>query len=446
MVGTIQLHHEYANMNMQIFSNEAIQKRRIRSAAALDSLLPTSQALVVFSGEAITKPGGLDQTYPFLPHPLYFWLSGNRRHGSAVMYSKDTGWVEYILPVTLNEHLWEGAELLPQQGKGPQDLFQDLKTFTSVHVLGQSTTENQKIAKNSTAQNLFLLQKSLDEVRRVKDDEEIQLIQKAAQIAKQGYDRLQQIIRPDLTERDLQIEYEATIFRAGSHKLPYDTIVGSGKNAAVLHAIPTQKILAAGELILVDAGVDLDDYCVDITRVFPVSGSWNQQQRDLIQIVESAQATAIQQCRHGEEWSHVHRAAAQVIAEGLKSLNIMKGNAHDLLDSGAISVFFPHGVGHMVGLRVRDVGFQENLDLKKHCGVVLRVDMPILENHVMTVEPGCYFIPALLDDPATKAQYKEFIQWNEVEKWKNFGGVRIEDDVQITKSAAKNLTSGIVKI
>ena len=430
-----------------IFTQKCIDERRIRLQKELQTILTPGDAVIVFSGHPVVKPGGLDQTYPFLPHPMYYWLSGSRRHGSAVLFSLDEGWKDYQLPVAKAEVIWEGAILDPSQMKNTFNLFQDVqqKKFKRLFVLGQPSVEEKELATVFDSNLSDQVKMCFDRVRRKKDTEEIHLIKEAARIAQRGYQHLRRVIRPGLSERDLQIEYESEVFRSGAHQMPYDTIVGSGTNAAILHAIPTSKLINDGELILIDAGVDLNEYCVDITRVFAANGVWDSRQKEIIQIVQMAQTQSIQACRHGVQWSHIHHISARTIADGLKSLGLMKGSVDDLLESGAIGLFFPHGVGHMVGLRVRDVGYEENKNPVKHCGVFLRVDMEIQENHLLTVEPGCYFIRALLEDPEMKQKYKDQVNWTEVEKWMSFGGVRIEDNILITMADPINLTAGVEK-
>jgi Xaa-Pro aminopeptidase len=292
---------------------------------------------------------------------------------------------------------------------------------------------------------LARLQEQLNKARRIKDPAEAQLVRELAGIANAGYTRLQNFIKAGVSERQIQIEYEKEVLKAGSEKFPYDTIVGAGRNAAILHAIPTSRVVQKGDLVLIDAGADIQDYCVDITRVFAANGSFSQQQKVIYELVAKAQQESIQKARPGVEWHDVHRAAARTLADGLKGLNLMRGNTEDLLESGAISVFFPHGVGHMVGQRVRDVGGDATKPLRSCCGVRVRVDLPLEENFMMTVEPGLYFVPAILDDSSYRSRYKEQVNWSEVEKWRDFGGIRIEDDVLIKSPGAEVLTAVVEK-
>jgi Xaa-Pro aminopeptidase len=139
----------------------------------------------------------------------------------------------------------------------------------------------------------------------------------------------------------------------------------------------------------------------------------------------------------------VHEASARAIAEGLHDLNILLLPPEEALSTGAIGVFFPHGVGHLVGLRVRDVGCEENRNPKKYFGAFLRVDLDLEEGHMLTVEPGCYFIPALIDDPQIRTTHKQHLNWSELDKWRGFGGVRIEDDIVIRSKGPEILTGDI---
>lgn len=429
---------------MKIFSADTITERRKRAATNLDLVLTDDEFCYIFSGEPIQKPGGLDQTYPFLPHPDYYWISGLRRPMGVVVYSKSEGWKDFVKPLSLEERLWEGGtEEIPGTPLAELDAWRAKKKAARCIVLGQAT-EKFRAWKNTDEATHNRIQEAFNRARRKKDPEEIALITDAARAAAVGYSHLKKFIRPGVSERQIQIEFETAALKAGAEKFPYDTIVGSGVNAAVLHAIPTAKIVQKGELVLIDAGADIHDYCVDITRVFFADGTPSEQQSAIYSIVAKAQQQAIQNCIPGKEWVEVHRSAARVIAEGLKDLKIFAGSVDSALESEAISVFFPHGIGHMVGHRVRDVGPIVGKAPKTHFGVRLRVDLALEEDFVMTAEPGIYFVSALIDKKENRERFKKEIHWNEVEKWRHFGGIRLEDDI-LVKENPVNLTHSIEK-
>lgn len=430
-----------------MFTSQAISSRRSRLTQSWKSILPPKVAVLILSGSPIQKPGGFDQCYPFLPHPCYFWVSGRRRHDEVVLYSHETGWIDFINPVSEAEVVWEGAEF---DAVPSQHVIQNIETylkqnnFKDILVMGQ--IEGSKWSVSSESQELlWKLQAAFDSVRRCKDSEEIALIQNIARISLKGYQKLKEVIRPGISEKDIRLAYETEVLRNGADGVPYETIVGAGTNSAILHAIPTPKIVQEGEMVLIDAGAEIQDYCVDITRVFAANGKFNSQQQALYDLVKKAQVEAVAMCKPGVFWNQVHLTSAKIIAEGLKSLSVLKCSAEDSIQSEAISVFFPHGVGHMVGLRVRDVGHAQNINPKKYGGAAIRIDLQLEEGHLVTAEPGCYFIKAFIENEKTRQKYKDFINWSEVDKWAHIGGVRIEDDIYVTSSGPKNLTEIVEK-
>jgi Xaa-Pro dipeptidase len=424
------------------FSKQDILLRRERLVPKWNSLLASDEVVLVHSGEPIGKPGRLEMTYPFLPHPAYFWLTGRRRESEVVLYNKELGWLEFQKEVPFEESIWEGERtdlLVTQEGKNKSELDSFLQThhFSSIYHLGQTSS----VVKGKA----FDLRTALDQTRRRKDAAEVALIGKVAEIAKASFQKIGQVLLPGITEKEIQLAYESAVFRSGSLTLPYETIVGSGKNSAILHAVPTQRVVQENEFVLIDAGAEILDYCVDITRVFPSSENISSQHEALYRLVLQAHAECIAMAKPGVMWRDVHLHAAKVLTEGLLQLGILKGKVDTLMDKEVISLFFPHGVGHLVGLGVRDTGQMENIQPKTYAGARLRVDIELEEDHLVTVEPGCYFIASLLDHSETKAKYWNDISWSEVEKWKHIGGVRIEDNILITKDGNVNLTDIVAK-
>jgi Xaa-Pro dipeptidase len=420
---------------MSRFSAQAIETRRRRAAENLSRVLAPGETVVFHSGSPVQKPGGLDQTYSFLPHPDYQWLTGSRRAHGAVAYSRNEGWTDFVLPITPEELLWEGGGEAPS-GRNVAELPAWL-SGRKAHLLGQ--------AIQAPAPGSLEVQEALNQARRIKDSEEIALIRSLAGIANAGYRELAQVTRAGATEREMQIAYETAVLKAGADKFPYESIFGAGERAATLHAVPTQRRLEKGDLLLVDAGADIDDYCVDITRIFWADGKPSSQQKMIYDLVLAAQSAGIALCRPGVAWTEVHRASARVIADGLKSLGILQGETDGLLESGAIANFFPHGVGHLVGLRVRDVGGDVTRGPAMTCGIRLRMNLALQAGFVVTVEPGCYFVPAILESRERREKFRTQVNWSEAEKWSRFGGVRLEDDIHIRGDGPENLTAVVEK-
>jgi Xaa-Pro aminopeptidase len=196
--------------------------------------------------------------------------------------------------------------------------------------------------------------------------------------------------------------------------------------------------------VLVDAGAEYRGYASDITRTYPVSGSFSAEQQTLYDTVRRALDAAIEQCRPGVEWRDVHRLAAVVIAEGMVDAGILRGESDSLFERGVVSLFFPHGVGHMVGLGVRDAGGVVRDREPPGAGYPnLRVDLPLKAGYAMTVEPGLYFIPPLLGDPETRARLRDAVEWDRVDGMLDFGGIRLEQNVLVTSDGAEVLTADV---
>jgi Xaa-Pro aminopeptidase len=226
--------------------------------------------------------------------------------------------------------------------------------------------------------------------------------------------------------------------------MAYETIVGGGANSAVLHFAPTQRRFAAGELVLIDSGAEYLGYASDITRTYPVGGKFDSQQQTLHSLVHAAERAAIDLCAPGVEWRDVHLTAALTIAEGLIDHGLLRGTPESLVESGATWLFFPHGIGHLVGLGVRDAAgpLRERRDAPPPFPN-LRIDMPLEAGMVVTVEPGIYFVRALLCDPEHRHEHRDAVDWDQVDRMLGFGGIRIEDNVLITADAHEVITSDV---
>jgi Xaa-Pro aminopeptidase len=214
----------------------------------------------------------------------------------------------------------------------------------------------------------------------------------------------------------------------------------------VLHFTGTSRVIKEGDTVLVDAGAEINRYAGDVTRTYR-AGSPTGFFRDLYQVVLGVEERGIARCTANTEWRDVHLAACHEIAEGLVSLGILRGTGESLVEQDAHALFFPHGLGHMVGLGVRDAGgYLKGRTRSTRPGLKnLRTDLPLLPGYVMTVEPGIYLIPALLKDPEKRAKYKDAVNWARVDQLLDFGGIRIEDDVLVTAGKPEVLTAAIPK-
>lgn len=259
----------------------------------------------------------------------------------------------------------------------------------------------------------------LHDMRLVKSATEQKLMKKAADISADAHSAAIRTCKPGLCEYHLQAEIEYHFRRQGASGPAYGSIVGAGANACVLHYRDNSAGLRDGELVLIDAGCEYHNYAADITRTFPVSGTFSKEQRQIYELVLRAQKAAIEVCRPGARFCDPHLVSVRVLTEGLVELGLLPGPAEARIEDGSYMEFYPHRAGHWLGLDVHDVGSYK-LDDKWR---VLEPGM------VLTVEPGLYI------QPGTKAAPK---------KWHGIG-VRIEDDVLITKDAPEVLSAAVPK-
>jgi Xaa-Pro aminopeptidase len=396
---------------------------------------------LIGAGERLPVPGRADRTYPFRSHSEYLYLTDRERPGGVLAFDPSEGWVDFVTAVTRDERLWEGARGDEQEARPATELEAWLakRSGRRVACLGAPVGG---IASDPALESD--LRYALNHVRRRKDDLELARMRMAERATSAGFAAVQPLLVPGKTEREVQIELEAAFFRNGADFLAFDTIVGGGPNAAVLHTAPSQRPFRDGDVILIDAGGEYRGYASDITRTYPASGEFTPEQAELYAVVRSAGAAAIARCTVGTEWRDVHRSAALVIAEGLVAFGLLRGEPESLVERGSHAVFFPHGIGHMVGLGVRDAGEvlrgrpQREDDFPR-----LRMDLPLDAGYTVTVEPGIYFVPALLHDDDFRERHREAVDWERAERMLDFGGIRIEDNVLVTVDGLEVLTADV---
>jgi Xaa-Pro aminopeptidase len=408
---------------------DAFLERR-RSAAAAAWNLDRGVALVA-AGEETPVPGRGDRTYPFRAHSEYLYLTDRERPGGVLAYAPADGWVEFVAPVTAEELLWSGLE---GEREGVPEGTRPLGEL-------ESWVGDRPVRRLGAAADADLeLRDALIHVRRPKDDAELERMRRAAEATRAGFADLVQLIAAGRTERELQIRLEAAFLLNGGDFLAFETIVAAGDHAAVLHFSPTGRELRDGDLLLVDAGAEYRGYASDITRTYAVGETFTAEQALVHDTVGRAGEAAIAACRPGMEWHDVHRAAALVVAEGLVELGVLRGSPETLVESGAATLFFPHGVGHLVGLGVRDTGPASDETPNRTPGLPrLRLDILLRPRQAWTVEPGIYIVPALLD----RERGRDDVDWDRVDELHGFGGVRLEQNVLITDDGCEILTAGV---
>ncbi|WP_026469861.1 Xaa-Pro aminopeptidase [Alkanindiges illinoisensis] len=265
---------------------------------------------------------------------------------------------------------------------------------------------------------IIQLDSLLDEMRLFKDAHEIDLMHRAAQISAQAHVRAMQQVKPGMMEYQLEAEL-LYIFAQNGCQTAYNSIVGGGANGCILHYVENNQPLKDGDLVLIDAGAELDHYAADITRTFPVNGKFSPEQKALYELVLKAQLAAIEATKPGNHYRLPHETAVKILTKGLVELGLLQGDIDELIASEAYRQFYMHGTGHWLGMDVHDVGsYKLNNEWR-----------PYQPGMVVTVEPGLYIAP---DDETVEA------------RWRGIG-IRIEDDVLVTESGNEVLTKDVPK-
>jgi Xaa-Pro aminopeptidase len=288
--------------------------------------------------------------------------------------------------------------------------------------------------------------------RSLKSPDEVAEIETAVSIIRPAYLAAMHMAGPGRSETYVLGAMEGVMRSlGGSWAFPPIVTV----NGHIFHNLGAGNILARGRTLVADTGSESPlHYACDITRSIPVGGRFNRRQRDIYEAVLFGQATALRAIRPGVRYRDVHLTAAKAMVSRLKDLKLMKGDPDAAVAAGAHALFFPHGLGHMLGLDVHDmeglgethVGYDGSVRRSEQFGLAyLRMARELRPGHVLTVEPGIYFIPALIDDWRAKGKFVDFIDYDRVERFRDFGGVRIEDDVLVTDRGCRILGPPIPK-
>lgn len=418
--------------------SEHIDARRQRAAEAWQ----TDHIVLIGAGSPIGVPGGMDQLHPFEPHPDYTWLAGHRAPGAVLAYDAREGWRDFTPDLTEDDRVWEG--LTSRAGEPISGLkpWLEARANRPKSILGVTGGPLAGVTTDRTADEVYA--ERLLHARRTKDSVEIEAIRRACAATAKGFALARQLAKPGVTERQIEIELQAECFRAGGERMGYHTTVGSGPNSSILHFSPGQRQIKQGDFLLIDAGCQIDGYTADVTRTF-VLGKPSTQQSELWGIVKETLEYGNTHCTVGKEWRELHLECALLMTRGLITLGILKGEAEGLVERDAHALFFPHGLGHLVGLGVRDAsGYLHGRERSKRFGLAfLRMDLPLEAGYVTTVEPGLYFIEPLLRDPMRREAFADTVNWPEVDRWIGIGGVRLEDNILVTETGPVNLTKDI---
>jgi len=450
-----------------MYDKRVYSERRERLRKAMGT------GLVLLLGNEESPVNYADNVYPFRQDSSFLYFFGLDLPGLAATMDLDSG--EDILygdDLTLDDIVWTGpqptlaargaevgvttclpwnnlADQLAQtkaQGRAVHFLppYRHLNKIKLQALLGTSLDR----ARDSASMELI---KAVIGLRSIKSAEEIAEIEKAAHITADMHLAAMQMARTGMREAEVVAEIQK-VARGTGGAISFPPIVSV--HGEILHNPHSVGVLGRGDMLLCDAGAETEHhYAADMTRTFPVESRFTVRQREIYELVLTAQESAIEALKPGVPFLEVHLLAARAIATGLKDLGLMRGDVDEAIAAGAHALFFPHGLGHMMGLDVHDmedlgedyVGY-ENVPRSEQFGLKsLRLARKLQPGFVLTVEPGIYFIPTLIDRWRQEQKFNEYIAYSIVESYQDFGGIRIEEDFLITPEGSRLLGKPVPK-
>jgi Xaa-Pro aminopeptidase len=387
-----------------------------------------------------------DAHYPFRPDSYFWWLTGFPEPESVVVLVTGKRPRQYLFcrEKNIEKEIWDGFRWGPKAARTAfgfdaawpiEQLDRRMPGLLEnqpvlFYVIGHDTAWDNRVTGwlNSVREkartgvqapaSLTDARRLLDEFRLFKDDHELAMMRRAAEISADAHIRAMRASKPGVNEHEIEAELLYAFRRGGAEAPAYTSIVAGGANACILHYVFNNRPLNDGDLLLIDAGAEFSGYAADITRTFPVNGRFSPAQKEAYEIVLAAQAAAIAEVKPGNTWNAPHDAAVRVLVQGMKDLKLLKGRVDDLIESGAYRAFYMHRTGHWLGLDVHDAGeYKVDGEWRK-----------LEPGMVLTVEPGLYIRPG-----------------EGVPRRLNNIGIRIEDDVLVTETGCEVLTAATPK-
>ena len=401
--------------------------------------------------------------YPFRQDSSFLYYFGAKRDGLVGVIDIDND-TETLIgdDIDIEDIVWYGSVTsvkdmanaagvnLTAPAKALKDIcYEALKQKRTIHFLPPYRADIKiqifdylGIHPSQQKENASLeLIKAIVKMRSVKSAEEIEELKRAAEIGYAMHTTAMKLIKPGVTEKYISGVLDGVAASYGS-MVSFPTIFS--QHGEILHGAPSMNKLEDGRLVLCDCGGEtINHYCSDNTRTMPVNGKYTQKQLDIYNIVSDCHDLVLQIAKPNIKWFDIHMDVCRLMTDRLKELGLMKGNTEDAVQAGAHALFMPHGLGHMMGMDVHDmeglgqiyVGYDDEIQPSTQFGTAsLRMGRRLQEGFVVTDEPGIYFIPDLINDWKAKKHCTDFINFEALEAYKDFGGIRIEDDVLITKT------------
>ncbi|KAJ5919001.1 hypothetical protein N7466_009944 [Penicillium verhagenii] len=404
-----------------------------------------------------------DETMPFRQRRPFFYLTGCLLPDASVAYDVQADQLTlFIPPIDADSVIWSGLPMSPEEAAKLYDVDRVLYTTdvnatlasiatkqggtAPIFAISEQVSEDVKLQGFSTA-NLSVLKDVIGDARVVKDAYEVALLRKANDISAKAHIAVIKAARAAMNERELEGTFISTCIANGCKEQSYHPIFASGESGATLHYVSNDKSLIdpitqrRKQNLLIDAGGEYQTYCADITRVIPLDGKFTTETRRIYEIVLQMQTECIAVLKAGVKWDDVHALAHRIAIKGLLKLGILRGSEDELFEKRVSVAFFPHGLGHYLGMDTHDTGGYPNYEDQDKMFRYLRVRGNLPAGSVITVEPGIYFCRFIINPVLESSELGKYIDADVLDRYWTVGGVRIEDNIHITQDGSDNLTS-----
>ncbi|KAI2637569.1 peptidase M24, structural domain-containing protein [Xylaria nigripes] len=422
------------------------------------SKVPDATGVIFLEGRSSHLLEDSDEPVHFRQRRPFMYLTGVDMPDCSFIYDIETSRSTLFIPGVDPENvMWSGLPLSTEEALTKYDVDAVLPTTelnpmlaklgaakhnSTVFAIPERVSDRVTFLEFGT-KDFEILAEAIDECRVVKDDYEIALIKKANQVSSAAHRAVLENVRNAKQEYELQGIFIGKCIQQGAKEQAYPSIVAGGRSAATLHYVHNNASLADKELLLLDAGAEWQTYAADITRTFPISGRFSEKARAIYEIVLEMQNKCIAMLKEGVWWDDVHVRAHEIAIDGLLTLGILKGDHKEILAARTSTAFLPHGLGHYLGMDTHDTGGHPNYSDPDILFKYLRVRRNLPAGSVVTVEPGIYFSEFIIRPYLKDPKHSKYIDENILNKYWDVGGVRIEDNILITKDGHVNLTGAV---
>ncbi|KAI9692934.1 MAG: hypothetical protein M1822_004929 [Bathelium mastoideum] len=405
------------------------------------------KGIIYLEGQKTIMIEDKDQEVQFHQRRHFYYLTGCPLPECFFTYDIDTDKSTlYIPPVDPDEVIWSGLPVTVEEAAELYDVdFVLPNTSVKAHISSLNSpiyAIEDRISPDLrlASPNFALLRRAIETCRIRKDAYEAALVRHANKVSAAAHTAVLRAARHAPNEQNLYGLFLQKCIAQGCHEQAYHPIVAGGHNCATLHYIRNDLGLSKKLNLLIDAGAEYQCYAADVTRTFPLNGRWTRESREIYELVHEMQRQTMEMCRPGLKWEDAHERAHKIAIEGLLKLGILKGEKEQLWEKRISTAFFPHGLGHYLGMDTHDVGGNANYADEDPMFRYLRIRGQVPEGAIVTVEPGVYFCRFIIEPFLKDDETKKFIDEGVLDRYWDVGGVRIEDDVLITKDGWDNLT------